>query len=57
MRAAGFATSSPASTNNGAANGLALANAGIVELDDDRNVKVFCGGATNSIIDVTGYHL
>lgn len=55
----GDATSSPASTINWAANGLALANAGIVKLDADRNVKVFCGGAgaTNFIIDITGYYL
>ncbi len=55
----GDATSSPASTINWTANGLALANAGIVKLDDARRVKVFCGGlgTTNFIVDITGYFL
>jgi len=39
---------------------VALANAGIVALDDDRKVKVFAGGAgssTDFILDITGYHI
>jgi hypothetical protein len=55
----GDATSSPASTINWSASGTTVANGGIVKLDANRNVKVFCGGAggTDFIIDITGYYL
>jgi hypothetical protein len=54
----GDAASSTASTINWSASGQILANAGIVKLDDARNVKVFCGGvgSTDFIIDITGYY-
>ena len=55
----GDTASSEASSINWSASGLILANAGIVKLDDNRSIKVFCGGggATQFLIDVTGYFL
>ncbi|NNE13175.1 MAG: hypothetical protein HKN41_13125 [Ilumatobacter sp.] len=45
------------SINWGPTTAAALANAGVVQLDDQRRVKMFAGGdgSTHSIIDVTGY--
>ena len=55
----GDTASSEASSINWSASGLILANAGIVKLDDNRSIKVFCGGGgtTQFLIDVTGYFL
>jgi hypothetical protein len=38
----------------------AVANAGIVGVDDDRRVKIFAGGpgsSTNFVVDITGYYI
>ena len=54
----GDAATFKASTINWASSGLLLANAGIVKLDGNRQVKVFCGGgSTDFIIDITGFSL
>lgn len=55
----GDAVSSPASTINWSSSGLILANAGVVKLDDSRQIKVFAGGggSTDFIVDITGYYL
>ena len=56
----GDATSSPTSAVNWSASGSTSANAGVVKLDGNRQIKVFCGGVTGSgdfIIDITGYYL
>jgi len=45
---------------NWTANGLAIANAGMVGIDAGRQITVICGGAAASahfIVDVTGYYL
>jgi hypothetical protein len=56
--APGDATTFKASAINWASSGLVLANAGLVKLDDNRQIKVFCGtGSTDFIIDTTGYLL
>jgi hypothetical protein len=56
--APGDATEAKASTINWSSEGFVIANAGLVKLDDDRRIKVFCGGAgtTDFIIDITGYY-
>ena len=47
-----------ASTINWSSSGLILANAGLVKLDGNRQIKVFGGaGSTDFIIDITGYYL
>ena len=56
----GDATDITASNLNWASGDIgAIANSGIVQLDGDREVIVFVGGApgvmTNFIIDITGY--
>lgn len=55
----GDAAAFSASAINWGGNGVTVANAGIVKLDTNRNVKVFAGGggSTDFIIDVTGYYL
>ena len=55
----GDAASSPSSTINWAVPGTVVANAGVVKLDDSRQIKVFAGGggATHFIVDITGYYL
>jgi hypothetical protein len=44
--------------NWGSTTAEALANAGIVGVDDQRRIKIFTGGAgsTHAIVDVTGYY-
>jgi len=55
----GSSTDFEASSINWSASGSIVANAGLVKLDLDRQVKVFCGGggSTDFVIDVTGYYL
>ena len=57
--APGSASSSDASSINWTSGGTIVANAGVVKLDLNRQIKVFCsgGGSTDFIIDVTGYYL
>ncbi|MEL6891434.1 MAG: hypothetical protein AAFP84_07555 [Actinomycetota bacterium] len=57
--APGDSTESSASTINWGGPGVTVANAGIVKLDDARQVKVFAGGAgsTHFLLDITGYFL
>jgi hypothetical protein len=55
--APGSAPTFGASSINWTSSGTTIANAGVVRLDLDRQIKVFCqGGTTNFIIDVTGYY-
>lgn len=55
--APGSAATFGASSINWTTSGTTIANAGVVQLDLDRQIKVFCqGSATNFIIDVTGYY-
>jgi len=55
----GSSTDFGASSINWSASGSIVANAGLVKLNLDRQVKVFCGGggSTDFVIDVTGYYL
>ncbi len=56
----GDASTFKASTVNWASAGQTIANAAIVKLDTNRQVKVFCGGvaaATHFVLDVAGYYL
>ena len=55
----GDAASSPSSTINWSAPDSIVANAGVVQLDDSRQIKVFAGGggSTDFIVDITGYYL
>lgn len=56
--APGDATTVTSSSINWSSTGSLLANAGVVKLDADRQVKIFCGpAATHAIIDITGYYL
>lgn len=57
--APGSATSTETSSINWAQSGNDVADAGIVQVDTSRQVKVFCGGlgATHFIVDITGYWL
>ncbi|NND75938.1 MAG: hypothetical protein HKN44_13110 [Ilumatobacter sp.] len=60
---AGFVTLTPvdatdfsAASINWTAAGLDISNAGVVKLNDSRQVKAFCGGgATHFIVDITGF--
>lgn len=56
--ASGDAAVARASAVNWTATGQTVANAGIVPVDVNGNVKVFCGGdgATDFIVDVSGYY-
>jgi len=55
--APGSATTFGASAINWSTSGTTIANAGLVQLDLDRQVKVFAEvGATDFVIDVTGYY-
>lgn len=54
----GGAASTETAAINWSTSGISLSNAGIVQVDDQRQVKVFCGGgATNFVLDITGYWL
>ncbi len=55
----GDAATFAASSINWSSTGLVLANAGVVQLDGSRQIKVFCGGlgSTHFIVDITGYYL
>ena len=56
--APGSATDYAASAINWSSSGTTVANAGVVKLGLDRQVMVFAeGGATDFIIDITGYYL
>lgn len=57
--APGDASAFSASAINWSGDGVTVANAGIVKLDANRQVKVFAGGAGSAdfIIDVTGFYL
>ena len=55
----GTATASGGSTINWGASGQVVANASVVRLDTERQVKVFCAGSgasTHVVLDVVGYY-
>ena len=57
--APGNASSTSSSAINWSASGAIASNAGVVKLDAQRQIRVFCGGAatTDFLVDVTGYYL